>query len=404
MLLHFDPAADPVRIREEHRAWATRHAEPLAKEIRPHANDRTAGRRLRVGYVSPDLRGHVVGYSLLPILSNHDRDRFETICYSDCARPDAVTRALQEHAGHWRETRRLSDAGLADLVRDDRVDLLVDLTLHMSNNRMLTFARKPAPVQVTYLGYAASTGLPAMDYRITDVHMDPAGAASDGPEQLLRLPDCYWAFRPPEAAAALPVIPPPVQRNGFVTFGSFNNFRKVNLDTIAAWARVLSALPDSKLLIVLNGGEDNAHVPTMFGRHGVDPIRLRLLPRQKMDGYFRLHGEVDIVLDPFPYNGGITTLNAMWMGVPTVTLAGDRPVARAGLSLLRNLELQDLATRTEAEYVAALLRVAKDERRLTSLRATLRDRLRASPLMNERQFTANLESLYLAAWEQWRSS
>lgn len=402
MLLHFDPAADPVRIREEHRAWATRHAMPLAKEIRPHANDRTPGRRLRVGYVSPDLRGHVVGYSLLPILSNHDRARFEIVCYSDCPRPDGVTEALRERVSHWRVTGRLSDAGLADLVRDDRVDILVDLTLHMSGNRMLTFARKPAPVQLTYLGYAASTGLAAMDYRISDAHMDPPGATTDDPEQLLRLPDCYWAYRPPEAAAALPVTPPPVLRNRFVTFGSFNNFRKVNPATITAWARLLSALPNSKLLIVLNGGEDNAHVPAMFGRHGVDPTRVRLLPRQPMDGYFRLHSEVDISLDPYPYNGGITTLNALWMGVPTVTLAGGRAVARAGLSILRNVDLDALVARTEEEYVAVLVRLAKDVDRLASLRATLRDTLRASPLMNERQFTANLESLYLAAWEQWR--
>jgi protein O-GlcNAc transferase len=403
MLLHFDPASDAGRIRDAHRAWARRHAEPLAPEVRPHRNDRTPGRKLKVGYVSPDLRGHVVGWSLLPILACHDRGQFEIFCYSDCARPDDVTEKLRGHADAWRDTARLNDAGLAEQVRDDRIDVLVDLTLHMSNNRMLAFARKPAPVQVTYLGYAASTGLPAMDFRITDAHMDPPGAPPDGPEELLRLPDCYWAYRPPDAAAALPVEPPPALRNGFVTFGSFNNYRKVNPAAVATWAAALRQVPDAQLLVVLNGGAGNTHVPLMFQQHGVDPTRVRLLPRQNLDRYFRLHAEVDIALDPFPYNGGVTTLNATWMGVPTVTLAGERAAGRAGLSLLTNLGLDDLVATTRDEYVTTLVRLAGDVGRLASLRMSLRERLRASPLMDERRFTRALEWLYAQAWERWRN-
>jgi predicted O-linked N-acetylglucosamine transferase (SPINDLY family) len=352
--------------------------------------------------VSPDLRGHVVGLSLLPILANHDRVRFEVFCYSDGARPDDVSAALRAHSDVWRDAGTLSDADLARQVRDDRIDVLVDLTLHMSNNRMLAFARKPAPVQVTYLGYAATTGLATVDYRIADVHMDPPEEPPDGPEELLRLPACYWAYRPPAGAASLPVGPPPMLRNAFATFGSFNNFRKVNGHTIAAWADVMRKVPASRLLIVLNGGEENAHVRAAFERHGVEGDRVRLLPRQSPADYFRLHDEVDISLDPFPYNGGITTLNALWMGVPTVTLAGDRAVARAGLSVLRNLGLDELVTTTPGQYVEALVRLAQDADRLARLRETLRDRLRASALMDEARFTRDLESLYEQAWERWR--
>ena len=404
MLLHFDPASNAEDVRIEHAAWAKRHADPLAAEIRPHGNTRAAGRRLRVGYVSPDLRGHVVGHSLLPILANHDRGKFEVFCYSDSGRQDDVTAALRGYADVWRDTGRSSDAALAELVRDDRIDVLVDLTLHMSNNRMLTFARKPAPVQVTYLGYAASTGLAGMDYRVSDVHMDPPGEQADGPEGLLRLPECYWAYRPPGAAAGLAVGPVPVVRNGFVTFGSFNNFRKVNVVTVAAWAGVLREVPDAKLLIVLNGGEENTHVHGWFAARGIDPGRVRLLPRQNLEAYFRLHDEIDIALDPFPYNGGVTTLNAIWMGVPTVALAGDRAVGRAGASILRNLGLPELVAPNLGEYVRGLAGLARDVARLVSLRETLRERLRASPLMDEAGFTRELEKLYAGAWERWRKS
>jgi predicted O-linked N-acetylglucosamine transferase (SPINDLY family) len=403
-LAHFDPATDATALREEHRAWAVRHAAPLAADIRPHANDRSPDRRLRIGYVSPDLYTHVVGWSILPILANHDQGRFEVVCYSDHPRPDGLTRRLRSQVDLWRDTARVDDAALAEQIRHDRVDVLVDLALHMRENRMLTFARRPAPLQVTYLGYAASTGLPQMDYRITDVHMDPPGEPSDGPEELLRLPRCYWAYRPADAALALDVGPPPAARNGFVTFGSFNNFRKVNPAVIAAWAAILRQVPDARLLVVLRGGtESNPHVPALFAGHGIDPARVHLLPRQTPGGYFRLHNEVDLTLDPFPYNGGVTSLNSLWMGVPFVTLAGRRAVARAGLSILTNLQLPELIAQDVEEYVRLTAQLARDPARLAGLRGSLRNRLRQSPLMDEKRLTLDLEGLLLHAWERWRA-
>jgi predicted O-linked N-acetylglucosamine transferase (SPINDLY family) len=217
------------------------------------------------------------------------------------------------------------------------------------------------------------------------------------------LPECYWAYRPVDAGRTAEVAPPPAFRNGFVTFGSFNSFRKVNPAVVAAWARVLRDVPDSRLVIIVLGGEGNTHVKTLFTSHGVAPERLRLLPRQPPADYFSLHNEVDVTLDPFPYNGGITSLNSLWMGVPFVTLAGDRAVGRAGLSLLTNVGLPDLVARDADDYVRRTVQLARDTPRLADLRATLRPRLRQSPLMDEPRFTRAFEQLLRAAWERWRS-
>jgi predicted O-linked N-acetylglucosamine transferase (SPINDLY family) len=403
MLANFDPSAGADQIRAEHRAWAERHAAPLARQVRPHPNDRTRGRRLRVGYLSPDFRDHVVARSLLPILEHHDRTRVEVVCYSDCATPDEWTARVRAQADLWRDTSALADAPLAQQVRADRVDILVDLALHLG--RPLLLARKPAPVQMTYLGYPAETGLATVDYRISDVYMDPPSEGEPaGPEQPLRLPHCYWAYRPPAAAAELDVGPPPFRRNGgAVTFGSFNDARRIHPGVIAAWARVLAELPEARLLMVVRrGGDAVAFVADQFAAHGIAGDRVRLLPRQSPDAYFRLYQDVDIAFDPFPYNGGITSLDSLWMGVPFVTLAGDRATGRTGLSLLSNVGLADLAARDPDQYVRLAVTLARAPERLSDCRHALRPRLRASPLMDERQFTHDLEAMYETVWEGWR--
>jgi predicted O-linked N-acetylglucosamine transferase (SPINDLY family) len=403
-LLHFDPPADDRTILDEHERWVLRFASVAPHPVAGHVNDRNAGRRIRVGYVSPNFRAHVVAYSMIPILGHHDRDRFEVFCYSDNPTPDAITERVRSQSDVWRQTAGWDDAAFARLVRDDQIDVLVDLTLHMSNNRMLAFARKPAPVQITYVGYAATTGLPQMDYRLTDVYMDPVHAPSGGPERLLRLPHCYWAYRPSDAGQGAAVGAPPLSANGYVTFGSLNNFRKVNGGVIDAWARVLAGVPGAQLLAVLPGGPENSHVLDEFERRGVSAGRVRLLPRQSQAEYFERYGEVDISLDPFHYNGGITGLDSLWMGVPFVTLAGNRAVGRAGASLLTNVGLPELITTTTDEYVARIISLATDHTRLAELRARLRDRLRSSPLMDEAGFTRDFERLLVSAWEHWRTT
>jgi predicted O-linked N-acetylglucosamine transferase (SPINDLY family) len=402
MLMNFDPAGDVAAIRAEHRAWAERHARPLARQVRAHPNDRTPGRRLRIGYLSPDFRDHVVARSLLPVLEHHDRSRFEVVCYSDTATPDDYTGRVRELADVWRDTTPLADAPLAQQIRQDRIDVLVDLALHLG--RPLVLARKPAPVQMTYLGYPAETGLPTVDYRISDVYLDPPTDRPEfGPEQPLRLPRCYWVYRP--AVPDIEVGPPPFRRNGHITFGSFNDGRRLHPGVVAAWAQILRELPDSRLLMVVRRGrEQDAAFAEQFAAHGIPADRIRLLPRQPTEAYFRLYQEVDISLDPFPYNGGITSLDSLWMGVPFVTIAGDRPTGRTGLSLLTNVGLAEWVAGDAEQYVDFNTRLARALGRLADLRLSLRARLQASPLMDERQFTRDLEALYAGAWERWRAS
>lgn len=399
MLMNFDPAGDAAAIRAEHRAWAERHARPLARQVRAHPNDRTPGRRLRIGYLSPDFRDHVVARSLLPVLEHHDRSRFEVVCYSDAATTDDYTRRVRDLADVWRDTASLADAPLAQQIRHDRIDVLVDLALHLG--RPLVLARKPAPVQMTYLGYPAETGLPTVDYRISDVYLDPpTDRPETGPEQPLRLPRCYWIYRPP--FTEIEVGPPPFRRNGHITFGSFNDGRRIHPGVIAAWARILHELPDSRLVMVVRRGrEQDAAFAQQFAAHGIPADRLRLLPRQSTEAYFRLYQEVDISLDPFPYNGGITSLDSLWMGVP---FADDRPTGRTGLSLLSNVGLAEWVAGNVGQYVNLNAQLGSDSHRLADLRHSLRNRLHASPLMDARQFTRDLEALYAVAWEHWRTS
>ena len=242
----FCPGYDAQTLYEEHRRWNQQHAAPLAKFIQPHLNDRSPDRRLRIGYVSPDFRCHPVGRFLLPLLESHDHESFEIFCYASVRIPDAMTDRCRAHADVWRDVLGLSDEQVADAIRQDRIDILVDLTMHMANNRLLVFARKPAPVQVTYLAYCGTTGLGTMDYRLTDPYLDPPGQDERFYcEQSIRLPETYWCYRP--AIETPPVNALPALEAGHVTFGCLNNFCKVTPPTLAAWSRLLQAVPGSQV-------------------------------------------------------------------------------------------------------------------------------------------------------------
>lgn len=399
---HFVPGVTPEVIGEAQRQWARRFAEPIiAAATAPHDNDPNPDRRLRVGYVSPDFRSHSVGFFLEPILAGHDRRQVEVYCYSDVARPDAATARLRASADAWRDTRALDATALARLVRQDRIDILVDVTIHMGSNRLLAFAHKPAPVQVTYLGYNASTGLRAIDYRLTDPHMDPPGSRTEWDvEELVYLPETYWCYRPPSIAPD--PGDPPVARNGVVTFGSFNSVAKLNARVIAVWSRLLKAVPNSRLIVVLSDVEDaGSYFREQFAAHGVAADRLAFVGRLPYDRYLALYREVDVALDPFPYNGGTTTLDALWMGVPVVTLAGRAGVSRAGVSLLTNVGLPELIAASEDEYVTVGSALAADAARLMQLRLTLRERMRQSPLTDEPRFMRHLDDAYRTMWRRW---
>jgi predicted O-linked N-acetylglucosamine transferase (SPINDLY family) len=404
LLFHFnyDHELAPEALLEEHKRWAKLHAPRVAAA--PHGNDPDPERPLRVGYVSPDLRWHAVARFFEPILASHDPRRVEAYCYAEVSAPDDVTRRLQGLARGWRFTCRLSDARLAEAVRADRIDILVDLAGHTSGQRLLAFAHRPAPVQISYLGYPNTTGLPAIDYRLTDEVTDPPGDPRRYTEELVYLPEGFCCFgMPPEAP---PVTPLPALRNGYVTFASPHNLVKFNGRALDLWARVLSAVPASRLFAFRSGldGSVRDRLVSEFARRGVTADRLawRDVPMMELGerGYLGLYGEADICLDSSPATAHTTACEALCMGVPLVTLYGDRTWGRLSASVLGRLGMGDWVARTPEEYVAIAARKAADLPALAELRSGLRGRL-AAGLGDGPRFTRALEDTYRLLWRRW---
>lgn len=401
-MLHYLHGDDPARMSDEHTRWADRHTRALHAPLSSD-RDRTesattpsssAGDRLRVGYVSPDFRAHPVARFFEPILENHHRGRFDVFCYSDVARPDAVTERLRAYLGTtWRETKGMPDDALADLIRRDGVDLLIDLTGHMASNRLPLFACKPAPVQVSYLGYPNTTGVRAIDYRITDSLHDPPGQTEVfHAEQLVRLDPCCWCYRPDPDAPEVNDLP--ALAGGRVTFACLNKLIKVRPDMIALWSRILAEVPDSRLMVLAGVGAGEPAAYELFDRAGLPRDRIELVPRLPRDDYLRLYRRIDLALDTFPYNGHTTTCDALWMGVPTVTLAGRTHVSRAGLDVLTTAGLPELVATGADDYVRTAVALASDLPRLASLRRTLRENMRRCPLTDGPGLTRRLQAAY----------
>jgi predicted O-linked N-acetylglucosamine transferase (SPINDLY family) len=398
--LHFHPNYDAQALLAEHRLWARRYAEPLAAESRRHENDRSPDRKLRVGYVSPDFRHHPVGRSVLPLLANHNRREFEIICYADVRVPDELTTSLKPLADQWRETAGLSDSRLSDLIRTDRIDILVDCALHTAGNRMLVFARKPAPVQVSMLGMPSTTGLATIDYRVTDPYLDPPGAGDENyAEALIRLPHSFWCYQPPEETP--PVNPTPALKHGSITFGCLNKIAKVTRPALELWLRILQAVPASRLVILSPPGGHLDALRALFAEGGVAHDRVEFVPSVSQAGYFARYHDLDLSLDPFPYNGHTSALDSLWMGVPVITLAGRTAVGRGGVSILSKVGLPELIAATPERYVAIAVDWARDLARLAELRAGLRERLRGSPLMDGFVYTADVEAAFRRIWKTW---
>ncbi len=396
----FTPSCDAQTLFEEHRRWNQQHAAPLAKVIQPHLNDRSVDRHLRIGYVSPDFWWHPVGRFLLPLLEAHDHEHFQIYCYSGVHVADMITERSRACADVWRDVRGLSDEQIANLVRQDQIDILVDLTMHMADNRLLVFARKPAPVQVTYLAYCGTTGLDAIDYRLTDPYLDPPGQGGQFyAEQSIPLPQTYWCYQP--VLQAPPVNELPALKAGHVTFGSLNNFCKVTAPTLAAWRSLLRAVPQSRLLLHAQLGKHRDRVASFFAQQNVSADRVVFVKKSPMTEYLRTYERIDLALDPFPYGGGTTTCDALWMGVPVVSLAGQTAVGRGGLSILSNIGLPELVASDAEQYVGIAAALAQDLPRLSELRATLRDRMTASPLMDAPRFARDVEAAYREMWQRW---
>ena len=399
--LYFHPDYDTQAIRREHQHWNQQHAEPLKKLIQPPLNGRSPGRRLKIGYVSPDFRDHVVGRNLLPLLAQHDAANVEVFCYAQVAHPDALTDRFRTSAHHWRSLVGLSDDQAAQLIRQDQIDILVDLALHLANNRLLLFARKPAPVQVTFAGYPGTTGLNTMDYRLSDSYLDPSGMdESIYSEETVRLPDSFWCYDPLECHD-VPVNALPASTNSFITLGCLNNFCKVNDAVLRLWAKVLHAVPNSHLLLLIPEGSTRQQTLGQMEKEGIAPQRIEFVSHRPLKQYLELYHRIDIGLDTFPYNGHTTSLDSFWMGVPVITRVGETVVSRAGLCQLMNLGLPELIAYTPEQYVQIAADLARDLPRLAHLRSTLRPRMQHSPLMDAPRFARNIETAYRQMWRKY---
>ncbi len=399
--LNFDPSLSPEAVFAEHLQLGQRIGERLSKPARQPACDLDPQRRLRIGYVSPDFCSHPVADFLEPVLAAHDRRAVEVFCYSDVARPDAVTARLAGLSSHFIPCAGSTNATLAERIASDRVDILVDLAGHTGNGRLLAFAEKPSPIQVSWLGYGATTGLSAIDYRIADEHSVPESAERFFVERIVRLPrsaNCYLHPASPEPA------PAPCLRRGHVTFGCFNNPAKVGREVVATFARILNQLPSSRLSLRYGTFADpllRAQYVRWFGEEGIPPARIDLFGHSPLEEYLESFAHVDIALDPFPYSGETTALHTLWMGVPLVALEGVTLVQRLASRVLRVAGLAEWVARSTDEYAAIALSLARDPARLAEWRTRLRDRLKASPLLDHQGVTRELEAAYRQMWQRY---
>ena len=404
--MNYSSKAGSHEIFDAHKKWAAQH---VAESHTVNWDQDCAAdkkQRLRIGYVSPDFRRHPVSCFIEPILTKHNQDDFEIFCYANVVREDGVTARFKALPIIWRNIYPLGDQEAADLIIRDSIDILVDLAGHTQGNRILLFRRKPAPLQVTYLGYPNTTGLFEMDYRITDNLADPPGISDDFcSEKIVRLDHGFLCYQPVKDApepSALPAL-----SNGFVTFGSFNNLAKTTQKVIELWAKILLAVPNSRLIMKYKSLADNdtrEEVLEIFRSAGIDNVyeRIELLGfTPTLSEHLKMYNRIDLALDTFPYNGTTTTCEALWMGVPVITLAGENHSARVGVSILSQVNLFEAITGDREEYLKTAVDLAMDTNRLAKLRSGLRNIVSRSPLTDGALFLRSLEAAYQKMWERW---
>ena len=401
--LHYIETATADDIFQKSKQWWECHGRPLYRKIL-HANPPSPTRKLNIGYISPDFREHSIYYFITPLLRAHDRSQYEIFCYSDVSQPDWATAEIKALADHWRDIAHSPDEAVALTIERDGIDLLIDLAGHMTDNRLRVFAQKPAPVQMSWLGYPGTTGLPTIDYRLIDSITDPEGEADRcHSEKLIRLPGCFLCYQPPDET--LEPGPPPFDRSGIFTFGSFNTPEKINQTRLTVWSTILQQLPNSRLL--LKGKHLNDHAVQgsfldSFTSRGLDAARICFSPHlPSRKEHLALYNDIDLCLDPFPYNGTTTTLEALWMGVPVLTMLGERHASRVSASILQALGRPDLVTVTPQAYIDAAIRAGSTPVALGRQRSTLRRQLLASPLCDARLFAKRMEYVYRQAWQEW---
>jgi protein O-GlcNAc transferase len=402
LTLNYLPNITPEEALQEHRRWE-QYGNTPSRGLNRFRNTVDPKRRLRIGYVSPDFRVHSVAYFLESLIANHEATEVEIYAYSCSGQRDETTDRLHAWTHHWRDISGLDDSAAFATIQTDTIDILVDLAGHTGGNRLPLFRKRPAPVQVTYLGYPATTGLEAMDYRLTDALADPPGYEPHYREKLIRLPGCFLCYRPPVHSP--PIAPGPVAKNGYITFGSFNNQAKINEDVIAVWSNLLHAVPTARLLIKNPSLSDLATrelCRARFAEHGMGGERLELIGlAATTEAHLATYHAVDIALDTFPYNGTTTTCEAIWMGVPVISLAGRAHAGRVGVTVLTALGLEAYVADTRDEYVRKAQELASGGQKLAGLRDSLRATMRNSDLCDDRTFAQRVEEAYRTMWRRW---
>jgi protein O-GlcNAc transferase len=406
LYLNYSPRYSSQELYSEHLNFEKQFAASSRSKISRHTNHALPSKRLKIGYVSPDFKRHPVAYFIETVLAAHNRDNCEVFCYSDVPYHDEMTTRIMRYSDHWRNIIGRPDEMVFELIQKDGIDILVDLAGHTAHNRLLLFAKKPAPVQVSWIGYPATTGLSSLDYKIVDKYTDPPGMTEQYyTEELIRMPEsflCYSAEKDAPGADKLPAL-----ASCHITFGSFNNFAKISPGVVSLWASILQMIPGSGIIIKaksLSDGSTREYIMDMFARQGTPSGRIELLSwepssREHLDIYNR----IDIGLDTFPYNGTTTTCEALWMGVPVITLAGNTHASRVGASLLSNIGLPELVAQSDDEYLAIAVNLSGNLKKLRELRESLRSMMMRSPLTDAKRFVLNLESCYRSMWVKWRS-
>lgn len=391
------PDVEEHEIYEEHRRWAQRYSSVLNRHSEAHQTKSDSNRRLKIGYVSPDFRKHSVAIFIEPVLGSHNRDKFEVFAYFNYPNSDDATHRIRELVENWRDIASMNHEQVCELIIDDNIDILIDLSGHTGNNRLLVFAQKPAPVQISYLGYPNTTGLPNIDYRLTDNIADPIGLTeSYYSEELIRLPDAFLCYKAPERSPDVGKLP--ALNAGYITFGCFNNATKLNEAVVKLWSRILKQIPDSRLLLKATQFGDRIsreRILQLFETHEITGARIDFAG---LTGSFyehlEMYNKVDIALDCFPYNGTTTTCETLWMGVPVIVRSGNVHRARVGSSILQNVGLPQFIASDANEFVSIATSLARNQEELITIRSSLRDIMRNSKLMDAKTFTSSLEQIY----------
>jgi predicted O-linked N-acetylglucosamine transferase (SPINDLY family) len=398
MTQQFVPQIDADTLFASHLAYGRQFETSLKASWPAHRNIRDPERKLKVSYVSGDFREHAVAYFIEPMLALHDRSQIEVFCYANQKSHDALSAHLQRLSNHWRPCLDLDDDQLAAQIMEDGIDILVDLSGHTSHNRLLTFARKPAPLQITYVGYLSTSGLSAMDYRLTDRLAEPPGSERYYTEKLLYLPDSTWCFQEPADSPA--ISPLPALTNGYLSFGSFNNVDKVNAAAVRVWAALLHRVANARLLMLANPDTRSQFI-RQFAALGIPASRLEFRGKVPPADFRRTLQSVDIALDSFPVNGATTTCECLWQGVPVLSLAGPRFLSRNGLSILNAAQMPDFAADNEADLINMAALLANNLPLLNGIRLGMREHLQKTTLLDKPRFVHNLETIYRGIWRRW---